>query len=82
MSFCPQPALLHVSEEFIEELALGRPMCVGLTTGLRHISSCPVCLKRLDEERQIIDLVRMALTAEAGSTDERRRGLFLIHRKV
>lgn len=82
MSFCPQPTPLHVSEEFIEDLALGRPMCVGLTTGLKHISNCPDCLKRLDAERQIIDLVRKALAAEAPSTDERWRGLFLIHRKA
>lgn len=82
MPSCLQPSPLHVSEEFIEALALGRPLAPELTEGLRHISRCPHCSERLEAERRTIELIRMAFADSAGSEDQPAQGLFLIQRTI
>lgn len=80
MSLCSQPRPSHVSEEFIESLALSRPLLLELTEGLKHISPCPHGNERLEEESRTIDLVRMAFADKAGSEDQPAQGLFMLQR--
>lgn len=83
MALRTKPSPWHVSEEFIEALAMGRPTSSpDLTVGLKHITACPGCLKRLEEERRTIDLLRMALAAESNSEETVVPRLLLIRRDV
>lgn len=82
MSSCSQPSPLHVSEEFVEALALGRPISHELAEGLRHISRCPHCNESLEAERKVIELIRMAFADKAGRDDQPAQRPFLIQRTI
>lgn len=58
------PVPQHVSDDFLEELALGGNCSSGLSDGLEHIQSCAYCRDRLEAERQTIRLIRNALRAD------------------
>lgn len=71
-------ALTHVSEAFIEALALGRPTSIDVAAGLKHISCCQHCGERLDVERKLIGLIRSACVDHARLDGESWQGRLLI----
>ena len=58
------PVPQHVSDDFLEAVALGRISFYGLTDGLEHIENCAYCRERLEAERETIQLIRNTLHAD------------------
>ena len=59
------PGRQHISEDVLEEIALGRKPSSGRSDGLRHIDICAYCMERLEVERQTIYLIRNTLRADS-----------------
>jgi len=58
------PVPQHVSDDFLEEIALGRNPSSDLSDGLEHIKDCAYCRDRLEAERETVRLIRNTLRAD------------------
>jgi hypothetical protein len=58
------PVPQHVSDDFLEEIALARNRSSDLSDGLEHIKNCAYCRDRLEAERETIQLIQNTLRAD------------------
>jgi hypothetical protein len=72
----------HVTEEFLEEIAMGRTPAGWLAHELGHLVNCPDCMERLGIMRKNFVLLQRLLSTDSEHGGSKDKKLFLVGGKL